>query len=171
MSIAQQAYRTFTKRINQLILSIYDAIEQGETYSIEDVSEWFDEIKQDLLDELSDSLANYDLWDERSTKYIDDKLDELSNILSSPKDKETEDIEDNLLTEFNELTEEDCRSETPGLPGNGVGIPRNVILLTAEEVVEYSKGIPFELIKGFIPVYNQNGDLKGWKPCILKDTW
>lgn len=171
MSRAQSLYREYLKEINQLIRLIQSAIKQGEFYTITQVQDFIDQILLNFEDELTEQQLNVSFWHDKLTLHSENKITDIQDLLSEEEEENPFEEEVNELTEFFELTEEECREETPGLPGNGSGIPRNHILLSEEEVIEYSKGIPIELIKGFIPVYNKRGEKIGWKPCILSDTW
>lgn len=174
----KESFRQFTKTANELKRLTKKALKEGEFYYVEQVEDWYQDIVNDYQLELEAINVDTEFWLARAKSLAQEHIEYLINIYElirrdsedeEQEETETGDKETPIQYEFDELTEQECRDETPGYPGDGKGSPRNIILLTYEDLIEYFGNIPPEVIKGIIPVY-QNGELVGYKPCILFDT-
>lgn len=166
----KQSYRDFKAQVRELERLTRSALDAGEYYTHSQVQEWF----YDLLDlyelNLQEEQLDRELWYGRANDYIQERLTTIQDDYGLTSEYPTSgDIEDSEeVQEFNESEE----SELPfnlidegECTGSGAYV-RGYIITSIEELIEYIQPIPDSAIKGYVPLYSQDGELVGVQPCI-----
>lgn len=177
-SRGKQSFREFTRTANQLKRLTERAIKSGEQYTIEDIEGWYDDIIQTYTEDMqAQDIPNMELWLSRAEDKKSDDVAYFVNaypVLVTPElEPDTDDNQTGI-----EVSEHENEPDTIyGIPvisegecidnGNSA---RGQILLTLEELIEYLEPIPPSVINGLIPVYDENGNLQGYRLCGAKNT-
>ena len=143
------------------------ALDKGERYTPEQISDFIIEIMNNLEDDLNSLNLDLDLWMTRA-------IDEHDKLLNFFKEKYELFIDDDI----NEGDIDEDEFSTPGqtIAGHDIitedecigmsGHIRGQILDTVTSLLDYLNDIPYSAIYGIVEIRNDSGKVIGWSACL-----
>lgn len=165
----KESFRIFKRSLNEQIKAINQAAQEGEYYTYEETQGFFGEILAVYEEQLISLQLDVELWYVRASNYALERFNTFSEKYdfadsgqsdSEPDSDSGSDRGDDEWEDFplNIIESDECERED--------GRERGVILTSIEEAIDYIQPIPDNVVVGFIPIFDENGDMVGLKPCV-----
>lgn len=175
-SRGKQSFRDFTRNINESKRFIIKAINAGESYTVQNLYDWFGDMLTYYAQFLEDEHLDYELWFNRAVRKTDDiitfLLDNYSfdegndddegqgdNDNGEEEDRDEDTETDNEIFGYPVITREECEQT------DSSSKVRGQIFYTLEQLEDYIKDIPPEVIRGIVLRDGANEEDIGFSIC------
>ena len=160
-SRGKQSFRDFTRNVNESKRFIIKAINAGESYTAQNLYDWFGDMLTYYAQFLEDEHLDYELWFNRATLQVDSVIEYLLSNYSFDSDDSGDDGQGDSETDNEELPQDNEGQDTEifGYPvitreecehTDSSSRVRGQIFYTLEQLEDYIKDIPPEVIRGIV---------------------
>jgi len=168
-SAGSQALSEFKAELNKLSKFIREAVKVNESYTYEQVQSFYGDLLERFREHLIEIRADVDKWYEKAANRVQEEFDNLTDEFEFFYQEEEEQQDPNVYYEddgsfpFPIVSEDECVDTFEGRA-------RNNIILSVSEAIEYLEPVPDSVFVGFIPVFDEFGNIVGFRACIKEDS-